>query len=170
MLANYKKFPQFWFGSLDSSNRRQSAIFIRMHVSCSNSLLAVASATFGHLFIKTARVPQLFFHFVYLVFAVARRCKATTEDDYATYDLALQIRSHLCTLFNGRCPAVVLNNLVRAKFDANRDKAEATFGVTEVEGAFEKYQEYIENAKANIVRRHGVGLFIDVHGQSHRFV
>jgi hypothetical protein len=64
----------------------------------------------------------------------------------------------------------VLNNLLRIKFDANRDKAEATFGVPEVVAAFDKYQEFLENAKANIVRHHGVGLFIDVHGQGHRFV
>jgi hypothetical protein len=76
----------------------------------------------------------------------------------------------MCTLFNGRCPALVLNNLLRIKFDANREKPEATFGVPEVEVAFEKYQEYIENTKANIVRRHGVGLFIDMHGQGHKFV
>lgn len=98
------------------------------------------------------------------------RCKATTDDDFATHELATLVRYELCVLFNGRCPALVLNNLARIKFDANRDKPEATFGVDVVEAAFDNYNAYVDDAKRKIVLRHGIGLFIDVHGQGHQLV
>ena len=62
----------------------------------------------------------------------------------------------------------MLNNLARIKLDANRDRDEATFGVPVVEAAFDQYNSHIEVAKENIVRHHGAGLFIDVHGHGHR--
>jgi len=97
------------------------------------------------------------------------RCRVTLESDFNTYVLTLGLRRNLCELFGGSCPAAVLNNLLRTKFDANRDQSEATFNVLEVVCAFQKYQSYINDAKSVISHHNQVGLFIDIHGQSHRF-
>jgi len=93
----------------------------------------------------------------------------TTEGDFNTYELTLELRRNLCELFGGSCPAAVFNNLRRTKFDANRDQPEATFNVPEVVCAFLKYQSDIDDAKSVITHHNQVGLFIDIHGQSHRF-
>ena len=98
------------------------------------------------------------------------RCLVITEDDFHTYELTLKVRRNLCELFGGICPAAILNRLVRAKFDANRNKPEATFNVPEAMCAFLKYQSDIGDAKSVITRYNEVGLFIDIHGQSHTYV
>jgi len=91
------------------------------------------------------------------------------EQDFNTYELTMEVRSNLCELFGSMCPAVVCNNLLRVKFDANRNRSVATFNVPEAVCAFTKYQSDIEAAKSVITRNNQVGLFIDMHGQSHRF-
>ena len=93
----------------------------------------------------------------------------TTEDDPYTYELTTEVRQNLCMLFGGLCPAAIYNNLARVKFDANRNKSEATFNVPEAVCAFLKYKSDIDNATSVITRHNRVGLFIDVHGQNHRF-
>ena len=91
------------------------------------------------------------------------------EQDFNTYKLTLEVRRNLCELFGGTCPAAVFNNLRRVKFDANRNRSVATFNVPEAMCAFNKYQSDIEDAKSVITRNNQVGLFLDMHGQSHRF-
>jgi len=95
------------------------------------------------------------------------KCKATTVEDFNTYKLTLHLRSDLKALFNGLPPATVLNNLARSKFDANRDEAEATFGIPAVQSAFLEYNGFIDRWKQLIVARRGFGLFIDLHGHGH---
>ena len=99
------------------------------------------------------------------------RCRVTTEGDLNTYDLTLEIREHLCALFGDHCPPTICNDLARVKFDANRNKSVATFGVAAAVCAFEKYQSDIDNATKEIQRRRPgqAGIFIDIHGHSHRF-
>ena len=75
----------------------------------------------------------------------------------------MELRQALFDL-TGSYPAAILNELHRRKFDANRDKPEASFGVPDVEAAFDLYHQYIEEAKADYG---GMGLFFDVHGHGH---
>jgi len=92
-----------------------------------------------------------------------------TVGDLYTYELTMELRQNLCMLFGGMCPAAVYNNLSRVKFDANRDKSQATFNVPEVVCAFLRYKSSIDDAKRRITRYPQVGLFIDIHGHGHRF-
>ena len=96
------------------------------------------------------------------------RCRVITEGDLYTYNLTMEVWSNLCVLFDGLCPAAVLNNLSRIKFDANRNVSKATFDVPEAVCAFLKYGADIDDAKSVITRRNKVGLFIDIHGHGHR--
>ena len=54
------------------------------------------------------------------------------------------MRQALCDLFDGRCPPVVINKVSRSRFDANRDKDPATFGVPEMVEAWETWHKYID--------------------------
>lgn len=93
------------------------------------------------------------------------RCKAVTVSDNFTQEMTGELRARLCELFLGLCPAAVVNRLGRAKFDANRDRDEAAFGIAEVVQAFDDYHAVIEK---EIVAMGGVGLFIDIHGHGHK--
>lgn len=84
----------------------------------------------------------------------------TVNDDF-TQAMTGELRTALCALFRGLCPASVYNLLSRTKFDANRDRDEATFGVPEVVKAFEAYHALVEK---EIETLGGVGLFLDIHG------
>ena len=92
-----------------------------------------------------------------------------TEGDLYTYELTMELRHNLCVLFDGFCPATVLNNLSRIKFDANRNKSAATFDIPKAVCAFLKYKSDVDDAKSIITRCNKVGLFVDIHGHGHRF-
>jgi hypothetical protein len=94
------------------------------------------------------------------------KCKAVTDTDLNTYKLTIALRRDLTELFH-HPPATVLNNLMRIKFDANRDEPEASFGVPEVQQAFNEYNDFIDRSKQLIVEQHGYGLFVDIHGHGH---
>ena len=81
---------------------------------------------------------------------------------YFHIDLQFFITSY--SFFEGEYPYLVVNNLHRSKFDANRDKPEATFGESVPERAWEEFHAYIDRSKAEIGGR---GLFIDIHGHGH---
>lgn len=95
------------------------------------------------------------------------RCTAKIFQDRYTLELANELRDKLGELYNGSKPAMVVNNLHRRKFDANRELPEATFGVLEVEAAFALYDQYINEAKNAIIARGSRGLLFDIHGHSH---
>jgi len=98
------------------------------------------------------------------------RCHIVTEADVYTYELTTELHKNLCFLFGGQCPAAILNNLARVKFDSNRNKSEATFNVPEAVCAFLKYKSDIDNAKSVITsRNYQAGIFVDIHGHGHRF-
>jgi N-formylglutamate amidohydrolase len=67
----------------------------------------------------------------------------------------------------GALPHLVVNRLSRRKFDANRDRVEATGGNAALDAPWLWMHAAIDSAKASIARRHGRGLVIDLHGHAH---
>jgi hypothetical protein len=96
-----------------------------------------------------------------------RTCSGcVTVNDANTQDLARLIVSAFIQRTGAR-PHLVVNRLSRRKFDANRDLAEASGGTAALNAPWSWLHGAIDSAKANIVRRTGRGLVIDVHGHAH---
>lgn len=90
-------------------------------------------------------------------------CAATTVKDSNTRELTEALRTELHKL-TGKYPTAVINKLHRRKLDANRDKAEATFGIAQVEQAWDEFHSYINQSKQAV---QGPALFLDIHGHGH---
>jgi len=86
-----------------------------------------------------------------------------TKSDVYTSELSIMVAAELLQLTK-RSPHIVINQLYRAKLDANCALEKATFNVDEAKTAWYKYHECIDGAKHCI---NGPGLFLDIHGQSH---
>jgi len=89
-----------------------------------------------------------------------------TANDANTQELALE----LATAFErrvGRRPFVVINRLHRRKFDANRERIEATGGHAPLDAQWVLLHEQIDSAKARALRVHTRALLVDLHGHAH---
>jgi hypothetical protein len=97
-----------------------------------------------------------------------RGCAAcVTVNDANTQALARAIVDSF-TARTGRRPHLVANLLHRRKFDGNRDVGEATSGnATALAPSWEWMHAAIDSASADVVRRAGRGLLIDLHGHAH---
>jgi hypothetical protein len=90
-----------------------------------------------------------------------------TVNDANTQALAREIVDSF-TVRTGRRPHLVTNLLHRRKFDGNRDLAEATSGnPTALAPSWGWMHAAIDSARADVVRRTGRGLLIDLHGHAH---
>ena len=67
----------------------------------------------------------------------------------------------------GRRPHLVLNLLYRDKFDANRDRLEATRGNPALDSTWYRLHAVVDSAKAAATRVAGRALVIDLHGHDH---
>ena len=67
----------------------------------------------------------------------------------------------------GKRPHLIFCHLHRSKLDANREAVEAAQGDTKAETTWSEYHGYIDRACEQVIREHGRGLYIDLHGQSH---
>jgi hypothetical protein len=96
------------------------------------------------------------------------RCggSATTVTDRNTRELTLDLGAALRQRFDGY-PHIVINHLHRRKLDANRDLEEAACGNAAVRQAWEDFHRFLEVARAAVVRDHGRGWFMDIHGHGH---
>ncbi|XP_053328890.1 uncharacterized protein LOC128502946 [Spea bombifrons] len=90
-------------------------------------------------------------------------CKVSTVKDLYTLETTLTLAKEICTLTGGYCPHVVINHLARSRLDANRDKEEAAFGVSQADQAWDEFMNFIGIAKSRMSR----GLLIDIHGHGH---
>lgn len=99
---------------------------------------------------------------------VDRGCAAcVTVNDANTQALARAIVDSFTTR-TGRRPHLVVNLLHRRKFDGNRELGEATSGnTTALASSWEWMHAAIDSARADVVRRAGRGLLIDLHGHAH---
>ena len=95
-----------------------------------------------------------------------RTCGDETVTDLYTINLAKEIRDAI-NLITGCYPHIIINNLKRTKLDANRDLQEAACGNTFAETAWYEFQHFIDSAAANVTKKSGKGLFIDLHGHGH---
>jgi hypothetical protein len=86
--------------------------------------------------------------------------------DSRTRELTLELASAFEEQ-TGRRPHVILCHLHRSKLDVNRDQAEAAQGDAGALQAWRAWHTFVEEASVTVVRAHGHGLIIDVHGQSH---
>jgi hypothetical protein len=90
-----------------------------------------------------------------------------TVNDANTQALARAIVDSF-TVRTGRRPHLVANLLHRRKFDGNRDLGEATSGnAAALAPSWEWMHAAIDSARADVVRRAGRGLLIDLHGHAH---
>ena len=94
---------------------------------------------------------------------IPNRKYGVLEGDDHTRELGEVVATAICRNI-GKCPHLIMSNLKRSKLDPNRNKTEAAQGNPKAEKAWEEYQGFIEEAK----KVEGLGVVIDLHGQSHR--
>jgi hypothetical protein len=95
----------------------------------------------------------------------ARTC-GTTARDLGTLELARAIQAAVLAR-TGRRPHVVLLHLHRSRLDANRDSTEATCGDPLALTAWREWHAFLGIARSAVVRDHGRGWFLDLHGHAH---
>lgn len=86
--------------------------------------------------------------------------------DAGTDDLARRLADELGKRF-GRRPHLVICRVHRAKVDCNRDLPEAARGHPLAEALWRSYQGAVREAAGTVGRDWGMGLYLDLHGQSH---
>ena len=89
-----------------------------------------------------------------------------TARDSRTAEIGHQLRKAIYEA-TGKTPHLVLCHLHRSKLDANREIREAAQGASDAETAWTEYHEFIDQARAQVVKDYGQGLYVDLHGQSH---
>jgi hypothetical protein len=94
------------------------------------------------------------------------RQDGTFAFDTNTQELARAVAEELHTR-TGRWPHVIICRLNRRKVDCNREFAEAAAGNPLAEQAWHEFQGFIDAARAAVVKQHGRGLYIDLHGHGH---
>ncbi|MBK9150038.1 MAG: T9SS type A sorting domain-containing protein [Saprospiraceae bacterium] len=96
-----------------------------------------------------------------------RNCEVCPHvNDAFTRELSLEIYRALNQL-TGCFPHLIINNLHRSKFDANRNLWEATLGNTEAIQAWNDFHDFIHYSKTEVQKNYGKGLYLDIHGHGH---
>ncbi len=96
-----------------------------------------------------------------------RNCPACVTTNDANTQALLYAISDAFQARIGRRPFVVVNRLHRRKFDANRDRAEATDGFAALDPMWDLFHARIDSAKARATRVHPRALLLDLHGHAH---
>ena len=94
------------------------------------------------------------------------RSQGKVEQDSFTQELARALRDEFKTRPGGT-PYLIICRLHRVKLDCNREIKEAAQGNATAEEAWKEYHAHIEEAKAEVQKNFGAGLYIDLHGQKH---
>ena len=97
---------------------------------------------------------------------IADRTCGSTQDDLYTNEMVRAVRDSFYVL-TGKYPHVIINRLKRIKLDANREQAEATCGDTVALISWKEYHQFIDSAKAHVIREYGKGFLDDFHGHGH---
>jgi hypothetical protein len=90
---------------------------------------------------------------------------AKNKDIY-TIEIGLGIRNQIFRN-TGLYPYIVINNLHRTRLDPNRNISEAAEGNKLAELAWNEFQNFIDSANSEVMRKFGRGLYIDLHGHRH---
>jgi hypothetical protein len=90
---------------------------------------------------------------------------AKNKDIY-TIEIVKKIRNSIYQK-TGSYPYVIINNLHRTRLDPNRNIAEAADGNKNAEQAWTEFQGFIDSSNAEVQKKFGKGLYIDLHGHRH---
>jgi hypothetical protein len=91
---------------------------------------------------------------------------ATTVTDANTQELVRTMQARYAARF-GRYPHVIISHLSRRKLDPNRLQPEAGCGNAEAAQALAEWHAYIDLAKNEVIKTHGKGWYMDMHGHGH---
>jgi hypothetical protein len=94
------------------------------------------------------------------------RESGTFAFDTNTQELARAVADELHAR-RGHWPHVIICRLHRRKVDCNREIVEGAAGNPLAEQAWNEFQGFIDAAAATVVRQHGRGFYIDLHGHGH---
>ena len=86
--------------------------------------------------------------------------------DTNTQELAREIAAELHRR-TGHWPHVIICRVNRRKLDCNREIVEAAAGHPLAEQTWHEFQGYIDTAHAAVLKTHGRGFYIDLHGHGH---
>ncbi|MEI7423089.1 MAG: hypothetical protein WCK18_13380 [Prolixibacteraceae bacterium] len=86
--------------------------------------------------------------------------------DIFTIEIGLALRNSIFKK-TGYYPYVIINNLHRTRLDPNRNVSEAADGNKNAELAWTTFQSSIDSANAQVKKKFGKGLYIDLHGHRH---
>ncbi len=91
---------------------------------------------------------------------------ATTVTDANTQELVRTMQARYAARF-GKVPHVIISHLARRKLDPNRLQPEAGCGNAEAATALGEWHSYIDAAKSAVLKAHGKGWYMDIHGHGH---
>lgn len=96
---------------------------------------------------------------------LARRYGVTGMDSN-TIPLAEMLIEELQTRHGGK-PHAIISRLHRSKLDPNREIKEAAQGDASAEAAWHRFHDSAQNACDAVMKKHGFGLLLDIHGHRH---
>ncbi len=99
---------------------------------------------------------------------IPRRAYGTLARDSWTQETTRALRDSIIAHFGGGQPHIVISRLRRTRLDPNREIVEAAQGSEFAEQAWREYHRFVGVARARIAEDHGRGLYVDLHGHSHR--
>lgn len=94
------------------------------------------------------------------------REQGTFAFDTNTQELGRAVADELHTR-TGHWPHLIICRLHRRKVDCNREIGEGAAGNPLAEQAWKEFQGFLDAAQAAVVRGHGRGFYIDLHGHGH---
>lgn len=86
--------------------------------------------------------------------------------DANTAELSEMIIEELERLYDGK-PHAIFCRLHRSKVDCNREIKEAAQGDATAEAAWHRFHDCAQKACDSVMKKHGMGLLLDIHGQRH---
>lgn len=86
--------------------------------------------------------------------------------DANTAELSEMIIEELQKLYGGK-PHAIFCRLHRSKVDCNREIKEAAQGDATAEASWHRFHEGAQKACDSVMKKHGLGLLLDIHGQRH---
>ncbi len=91
---------------------------------------------------------------------------ATTVSDANTQELVRTMQTRYAARF-GTYPHVIISHLARRKLDPNRLPPEAACGNAEAAQALAEWHAFIDLARNAVIKTHGKGWYMDMHGHGH---
>ena len=98
---------------------------------------------------------------------IPNRKKGVFEIDANTNELTHEIIEEFFTQTNNY-PHTIIMNLSRKKVDANRDVINATTKHPKALDSYNSFHNCIKEARIKVDKKFQKGLYIDIHGQSHK--